>query len=203
MTCRPFREDRTAFSRKSLKTFEEMKEELLHLAKVNKISFLNGRNIHLPAKKSKKTCALLAFFNNPMIKNVRMSSQESLDNFIYNDFKFELSKYFLDELYVLFSHYGIHLLKKTVKMKITFMQKHNNGSAFVITITSVLSSPAKRKDLLTMQTTQAIDKDLVSLFSKFNLTYFREMFNCTVEDLDFHLALSCFLHIENPPNEMS
>ena len=85
MTCRPFREDRTAFSRKSLKTFEEMKEELLRLAKVNKISFLNGENIHLPKKISKKTCALLAFFNNPMIKNVRMSSQESLDNFIYND----------------------------------------------------------------------------------------------------------------------
>lgn len=170
---------------------------------MSEIYFSNGGTYSPPNKKeeiSEHKRALLAFFNSLMIQSVRMPSSMSLENFIYDDFKFELDGRFLDELYELFSHYGIYLIKETVNLKICFMRKWNNATAFVITITSGLCSPVEeRKNLPTIQTVCAMDKDLVQLFYDFNLKYMREMFNCTVENLDFHLALACLVPMEEFP----
>lgn len=167
---------------------------------MNKIIFSYGRTSDGRRKEmSAQRRALLAFFDSPMIRNVRMSSPDSLDDFIYDDFEFELNGKFLDGLHELFSRHGIHLVKETVRLKLVFMQKYDGSAAFVLTITSGLSSPVRKKEKLqTVQTARSIDEGLVSLFDKFQLRYMRDMFSCTVEDSDFHLAFGCIIPSEHP-----
>lgn len=149
---------------------------------------------------TEKLHALLAFLNSPMIREFRMSSPDSLEKFRYDDLEFELDGKFLDELHELFSHHGIHLVEETMRLKLHLMLKCGVCAGFVLTITSGLSSPVRRKKrLITVQTARAIDEGLASLLGRFQLRYIRDMFNCTVEDSDFYLAFGCIMPIGNHP----
>lgn len=131
-----------------------------------------------------------------MIKKITTSNPQALDSLAYDDFEFELDGTFLDELYLSFSHYKICILKKTVKLEIVSMQKIGTTVAFVLRITSRLCMPVKQIEELTkIEVIRAMNKELSSLFDKFQIRYMYDNFNLTVEYSDFYL-IACVMLVQ-------